>query len=405
MANKWQTTTLGRVASFHNGDRGKNYPKPSDFVAQGIPFINTGHIEPGGRLSLHRMNYISHECFDKLRGGGVTRGDIVYCLRGSTIGKTARVDLDEGTIASSLVIVRALDNSDQDFLYYYLTGPDGSQQARKFDNGSAQPNLSAKMLSGYPIHLPPLAEQKAIVRILGALDDKIELNRRMNETLEAMARAIFKSWFVDFDPVRAKLDGRQPPGMDADTAALFPDHFVHTDLGLAPKGWTIRPVGEVIEAVGGGTPSTKEPTFWDFGKHHWATPKDLSNLNTPILLDTNRKLTDAGLKKVSSGLLPKGTLLLSSRAPVGYLAISEVPVAVNQGFIAMKCNRNASNYFMLNWCRENMDEIERRASGTTFQEISKRSFRPIPMAVPPSQLVGSFDDAVGTMYQRIAVNL
>ena len=272
-------------------------------------------------------------------------------------------------------------------------------------SGTTMPKLTQGNLNRVRLSLPPRPIQEAIVTLAKALDDKIELNRRMNETLEAMARAIFKSWFVDFDPVRAKLDGRQPPGMDADTAAIFPDHFEHTELGLAPKGWTIRPVGEVVEAVGGGTPSTKESLFWDAGMHHWATPKDLSNLDAPILLDTNRKVTDAGLKKISSGLLPKGTLLLSSRAPVGYLAIAEVPIAVNQGFIAMKCDGDVSNYFMLNWCRENIDEIERRASGTTFQEISKRNFRPIPMIVPPSQLVGAFNGAVSSTYSRIASNL
>jgi type I restriction enzyme S subunit len=199
----------------------------------------------------------------------------------------------------------------------------------------------------------------AIVVADGALDDKIELNRRMNATLEAMARALFQSWFVDFDPVRAKLDGRQPVGLDPDTAALFP-------AGHIPKGWSIEPVGQVVECVGGGTPSTSEPKYWGGGRHHWTTAKDFSSLQAPILLDTSRKLTDAGISRISSGLLPAGTLLLSSCAPVGYLAIASMPVAINQGFIALKCNHRATNFFMLNWCYTNMAEIQSRATGTTF---------------------------------------
>jgi len=140
----------------------------------------------------------------------------------------------------------------------------------------------------------------------------------MNATLEAMARALFQSWFVDFDPVRAKLDGRKPPGLDAVTAALFPAHFQDSPLGPIPQGWTVEPVGDVADCVGGGTPSTAEPKYWDGGTHHWTTPKDFSSLQAPILLNTDRKLTDAGIAKISSGLLPVGTLLLSSRAPVGY---------------------------------------------------------------------------------------
>jgi len=231
------------------------------------------------------------------------------------------------------------------------------------------------------------------------------LNRRMNATLEAMARALFQSWFVDFDPVRAKLDGRQPAGLDAATAALFPAAFHDSEAGHIPKGWTINAVGEVVDCVGGGTPSTAEPKYWEGGTHHWTTPKDFSSLQAPVLLDTDRKLTDTGIAKISSGLLPAGTLLLSSRAPVGYLAIAAMPVAINQGFIALKCNERASNYFMLNWCQTNMPEIESRATGTTFAEISKQNFRPIRVVLPPKELMAAFTAKVAPLYAQITANL
>jgi type I restriction enzyme S subunit len=243
-----------------------------------------------------------------------------------------------------------------------------------------------------------MAEQRAIAGVLGALDDKIELNRRMNATLEAMARALFQSWFVDFDPVRAKLDGRPP-------ATLFPDSFQDSEAGHIPQGWTVQPVGKVVDCVGGGTPSTTEPKYWEGGTHHWTTPKDFSSLQAPVLLDTDRKLTDTGIAKISSGLLPAGTLLLSSRAPVGYLAIAAMPVAINQGFIAMKCNERASNFFMLNWCQTNMAEIESRATGTTFAEISKQNFRPIRVVLPPKELMAAFTAKVAPLYAQITANL
>ncbi|MBP6531094.1 MAG: restriction endonuclease subunit S, partial [Burkholderiales bacterium] len=172
-----------------------------------------------------------------------------------------------------------------------------------------------------------------------------------------------------------------------------------------PKGWTVEPVGEVVGCVGGGTPSTAEPKYWEGGTHHWTTPKDFSSLQAPILLDTDRKLTDAGIAKISSGLLPAGTLLLSSRAPVGYLAFAAMPVAINQGFIAMKCNERASNYFMLNWCQANMAEIESRATGTTFAEISKQNFRPIAVVLPPKEIMAAFTAKVAPLYAQITANL
>ncbi len=194
-------------------------------------------------------------------------------------------------------------------------------------------------------------------------------------------------------------------GMDAAMAELFPAEFSESAVGHVPNEWAIRPVGEVVDCVGGGTPSTAEPKYWEGGTHHWTTPKDFSSLQAPMLVDTDRKITDAGIAKISSGLLPAGTLLLSSRAPVGYLAIATMPVAINQGFIALKCNERATNYFMLNWCQSNMAEIESRATGTTFAEISKQNFRPIPVVLPPQKLMSAFTEKVVPLYSQTAANL
>jgi type I restriction enzyme S subunit len=272
-------------------------------------------------------------------------------------------------------------------------------------NTTVQATLNLKEIRQLPLPWPPKPCRDAIASFGKALDDKIELNRRMNATLAAMARALFQSWFVDFDPVRAKLDGRKPDGLDKATASLFPAAFQESEVGQIPKGWTVEPVGEVVDCVGGGTPSTAEPEYWEGGTHHWTTPKDFSSLEAPVLLDTDRKLTDAGIAKISSGLLPAGTLLLSSRAPVGYLAIAAIPVAINQGFIAMKCNECASNLFMLNWCQANMAEIEGRATGTTFAEISKQNFRPILVALPPKEVMAAFTAAVTPLYARVTADL
>jgi type I restriction enzyme S subunit len=290
---------------------------------------------------------------------------------------------------------------DMRWLYYAIK----YHQLGEIDDGSPIPSTTRSAVYVRELDVPPLPEQRAIAHVLGTLDDLIELNRETNEILEEMSRALFKSWFVDFDPVRAKLEGRPPAGMDAATAALFPNHFQDSELGQIPKGWEVKPVGEVVSCIGGGTPSTAEPKFWEHGTHHWTTPKDFSSLQAPFLIDTARRVTDAGLAKISSGLLPAGTVLMSSRAPVGYLAIAEIPVAINQGFIAMGPNESASKYFLLNWCQSNMEEIESRASGTTFAEISKSAFRPIPMILPPAKVVDAFTDYVEPFYSHIASNL
>jgi type I restriction enzyme S subunit len=265
------------------------------------------------------------------------------------------------------------------------------------------PYVSLTSQRGLSVTLPPLPEQRAIAHILGTLDDKIELNRRMNATLEAMAQALFKSWFVDFDPVRAKMEGRDT-GLPPDVAARFPDRLVESELGEVPAGWEVGTIADLADVAGGSTPSTKEPDYWEEGLYHWATPKDLSALAVPILLDTERRITEEGLRQISSGLLPIGTVLLSSRAPIGYLAITEVPTAINQGFIAMRPKAGLSNLFLWLWAASAHEEIGSRANGSTFLEISKANFRPIPVVKPIQSVMTTFDGLVRPQYEHMVVN-
>jgi type I restriction enzyme, S subunit len=377
--------------------------KASEYTPDGVPVISVGEVG-FGRLRLHEKTpRVDESVWHRMPEFILRTGDIVFGRKGA-VERSAQVMPDEdGFFLGSDGIRIRLNNEQCDprfFAYQFLTSSHRTWMVQHAA-GSTMPSLNEGIIGRIPIIVPPLAEQKRIARILGTLDDKIELNRRMNATLEAMARALFQSWFVDFDPVRRNAEGGESRPEDA----LFPDSFDDSTVGEIPLGWTIERVGDVVDCVGGGTPSTKEPKFWDDGVHHWTTPKDFSSLQSPILIDTSRKLTDAGIAKISSGLLPAGTLLLSSRAPVGYLAISAIDVAINQGFIAMKCNDRASKYFMLNWCQSNMGEIKSRATGTTFPEISKNSFRPISVVLPSKGPMAEFTAKVEPLYEQITANL
>jgi type I restriction enzyme, S subunit len=414
MASEWPRVRLETIAAsdrkgFAMGPFGSNI-KSENYQPNGVPVLRGVNLGDGG-FSGNDLVFLSEKKAEELRNSQAFPYDLVFVAQG-TVGKVGLVPNTarfQKTVLSQNLMKFSCDSAKADsrFLYYFFISSDGQQTIRSRVNPTGVPCISRPLssLKEFEVTLPPLAEQKAIAGILGALDDKIELNRRMNATLEAMAQAMFQSWFVDFDPVRAKLDGRQSPGLDPATAALFPNEFEDSELGHIPKGWSVTPVGKIVDCVGGGTPSTAEPKYWEGGTHHWTTPKDFSSLQAPILLDTDRKLTDAGIAKISSGMLPAGTLLLSSRAPVGYLAIAAMPVAINQGFIALKCNERASNFFMLNWCQSNMAEIEGRATGTTFAEISKHNFRPIPVVLPPKDLMSAFTAKVAPLYTQITASL
>ena len=413
MAVEWPTRSIDELkaksrAAIAIGPFGSRM-KSDCYVPSGVPVIRGTNISDTREL-IGEMVCITPEKAEEVQSSIIFADDLFFPHRGS-IGLVGIVPQKGAAhyVQSSSMMKLTCDRSQVEplYLFYFFRSAQGRQELLKNASTVGTPGIGQPLssLKAIRVPYPPLPEQKAIAHILGTLDDKIELNRRMNATLEAMARALFQSWFVDFDPVRAKLNGRKPSDLDSETAVLFPDSFQGSEVGNIPKDWTIQPVGEVVECVGGGTPSTAESKYWEGGAHHWTTPKDFSSLQAPILLDTNRKLTDAGIAKISSGLLPAGTLLLSSRAPVGYLAIAAMPVAINQGFIAMKCDERASNFFMLNWCQTNMAGIESRATGTTFAEISKQNFRPILVVLPPKELMAAFTEKVEPLYAQITANL
>jgi len=181
----WRWAEFGDVATFENGDRGKNYPNRDEYVEKGVAWINTGHIRPDGSLSLATMNFIAREKFESLGGGKIRPGDLLYCLRGATFGKTAFVEpFAEGAIASSLMIVRPSAVLDRRFTYLYLISPSGRSQLLRFDNGTAQPNLSSGNVKKYLVPIPPVAEQH---RIVARVDKLMALCDRLEASLTAIA--------------------------------------------------------------------------------------------------------------------------------------------------------------------------------------------------------------------------
>ena len=377
----------------------------AELSSTGLPFARAGNIGNGFWFS--DVDYVPEDTAAGL-GRKVSRpGDVVFTSKG-TVGRCAFVKPDTPRFVYSpqLCYWRSLDKDliDPRFLYYWMASHEFRAQVYSVAGQTDMAEyVSLRDQRRMHVTAPSVSEQRAIAHVLGSLDDKIELNRRMNRTLEAMARALFTSWFVDFEPVRAKMAGRDS-ALPRHLADLFPNRLVDSGSGAIPHGWETSEIGKEVKIIGGATPSTKEPAYWDQGTHHWATPKDLSSLSSPVLLETGRKITAAGVRKIASGVLPAGTMLLSSRAPIGYLAIAAVPAAVNQGFIAMVCDRRLPNLYVLFWCYRNLDYVRGIAGGSTFAEISKRAFRPLPVIVPPAPLLAGWIDLVSPLYDRMVAN-
>ncbi|WP_416401664.1 restriction endonuclease subunit S [Alicycliphilus denitrificans] len=336
----------------------------------------------------------------------VPAGTVLLLVRGMTLHKRVPICklAKAATFNQDVKAVQPKAGFSGRFLPYLLVGNHDRLHELVDSAGHGTGRLNTDALLSFPVFVPSRAQQDGIADIGEAFDDRLRLLRQTNATLESIAQALFKSWFIDFDPVRAKAEGREPEGMDAATAALFPADFVHSELGPVPRGWRVQPIGDLVDAVGGSTPDTKNEAFWEPAVHHWTSPKDLSGATAPVLLDTERRVSNAGLAKISSGLLPVGTLLMSSRAPIGYLSLSQVPVAINQGYIAMPPGGRLPPTYLYFWCQLNMGAIKGRANGSTFMEISKKAFRPIPALLPSPEVVNRFQEFAITVFSRVTAN-
>lgn len=327
MSSEWQKVRLGDHVDSCLGkmlDAKKNKGSPQ-------PYLGNSNVR-WGEFDLSDLAEMKFEPHEEERYS-LEPGDLVVC-EGGEPGRCAIWNgLSGMKIQKALHRIRPKHTFNNYYLFYWLSLAAKTGSLEAYFTGTTIKHLTGKAVAALEVPCPPIELQVVMVSVLKSLDDRIALLRETNTTLEAIAQALFKSWFVDFDPVRAKMEGRAPEGMDEATAALFPDSFEESELGLVPKAWVVSVVGEVVETVGGGTPDTKDLSYWEPAEHCWTTPKDLSGITAPVLLDTERKLSAKGVAKISSGLQPTGTLLMSSRAPIGYLAIAQMPVAINQGYI------------------------------------------------------------------------
>lgn len=429
---------LGEFAKLQGGFAFKS----KDFGNEGVPVIKIANVTGGGFVDLSTYESVQADLHPRIDGFLTEPDDVLIAMTGANVGRVVRVGESQPKCAINQRVgrLRLKDSCEysKDFFYYLASSAVGYEYFVSAAYGSAQPNISGALIEKMPVpDISPSVANKA-AGFLRKIDNKIQLNQQTNQTLEQMAQAIFKSWFIDFEPTKAKIAVLDAGGSEDDallaamtaisgkgnaelkqfknvspeqydklksTAELFPSEMHDSELGEIPYGWKIESIGEAVTAVGGGTPSTKNPEYWDDGVINWTTPRDLSSLQDKILTDTSRKITEQGLAKISSRLLSVDTVLMSSRAPVGYLALAKIPVAINQGYIAMKCDKVLTPEYVLQWCSASMDEIKGRAGGTTFAEISRTSFREIPVIVPSQGVITNYSDTVKIIYELITKNI
>ena len=293
---------------------------------------------------------------------------------------------------------------DERFLFYLLRTREYRNEVLASATGTTVKHTSPRRILAHKPKFPPLAEQKAIASVLGALDDKIELNRRMNATLEAMARALFQSWFVDFDPFRAKLDGGQPTGLDTATTDLFPNEFEDSELGPIPKGWEIGSILRQADLISGGTPKTDIAAYWS-GDINWASAKDVSQCGEAFLIATEKKITRAGLENSATKIIPQFAVVIVARgATTGRLTMFGDAMAMNQTCYALR-SKIAAPFALYCQAREFINSMVHAAHGSVFDTIITETFKATNVLIPPVNVLIEFNKRVAPLFDLVHSNL
>ena len=365
MASEWTETPYGRFSADFCVDRLSNLCDPNsgiqtgpfgsqlhqeDYVQIGTPIITVEHLDENRILHANTPK-VSDADRNRLSRYQLNKGDIVFSRVGSVDRRALVREEEEGWLFSGRCLRVRPDPTkiDSQYLSYFFGLSAFKEHIRSIAVGATMPSLNTSLLSDIAVpHPPNIEEQRAIAHILGTLDDKIELNRRTNETLEAMARALFKAWFVDFEPVRAKIEGRRQrgqslPGLPAHLYDIFPDRLVESELGEIPEGWEIGSFSDAVEIIGGGTPKTSVSEYWD-GDILWFSVVDTPASSDVFVVQTEKSITQAGLNGSSARLITKGTTIISARGTVGNLAIAGCDMTFNQSCYALRGKNGSGSY-------------------------------------------------------------
>ena len=404
MAGEWESASLSELCE-QIADCPHSTPLWTD---SGVIVLRNQNIRDG-RLDLSSPSYTDELNFEqRSRRARLKAGDLVL-TREAPMGEVCMVPENLRCCLGQRMVMLRPDpkKCDSRFLLYSIQS-DAVQHEIKVNEGtgSTVSNLRIPLLEALPIPLPPLAEQKAIAGVLGALDDKIELNRRMNATLESMARALFQSWFVDFDPVRAKLDGRKPDGMDEETAALFPDSFQDSELGQIPHGWEVRTADEISVVGIGKTPPRKEHQWFSENPADipWMSIRDLGEAGV-FISKTSEFLRPEAVETFRVRRIPDGTVVLSFKLTMGRVAITDGEMLSNEAIAHFRLKPETpfgSAYLFCYLKGFSYDQLGNTSSIATA--INSDMVRGIKVVLPSKGVAAAFEGAVAPMFTQMKNN-
>jgi type I restriction enzyme S subunit len=398
MSFDWKTLPLEECLDALIDYRGKT-PEKTD---SGIPLI-TAKIIKAGRIE-KAFEFISADGYDAwMRRGIPQAGDVVLTTE-APLGEVAQLGKERVALAQRVVTLRGKSGLlDSTFLLYLLQTEEMQEQLKARATGTTVLGIKQSELRKLSVMIPPMNLQIDSASTLAAIDSRINLLRETNNTLEAIAQALFKSWFVDFDPVHAKQQGREPEGMDTSTAALFPDSFEESELGLVPMGWNKLAFTDTVKVIGGGTPKTSMPEYWD-GDIPWFSVVDAPTITDVFVIDTNKHISVQGLNNSSTKLLAEGTTIISARGTVGRLALVGREMAMNQSCYGLRGKADDA-YFTYFSTYRLVESLKQRSHGSVFDTITTETMKGVFVVYPNAEAIHAFETVLHPVMSRIKTNL
>ncbi|MCA8336986.1 restriction endonuclease subunit S [Burkholderia multivorans] len=361
----------------------------------------------GGRLDLSSPSFTDALHFaHRIRRAKPREGDIVF-TREAPMGEVCMIPRGlECCVGQRQVLLRPNSTMvDGRYLLYALQSPQVQHEIGWNEGtGSTVSNVRIPVLEALRIPTPPIGIQRGIGELLGSLDDRIDLLRQTNATLESIAKALFKSWFIDFDPVRAKAEGREPEGMDAETAALFPEAFEESMLGLIPKEWRITSFADTVHVLGGGTPKTSIPDYWS-GTIPWFSVVDSPTEGQVFAIATEKRVTPLGVENSSTRVLQPWTTIISARGTVGKLAMTGLAMAMNQSCYGLSPRLPGVEVSVYLSAQRLVDDLKRLAHGGVFDTITRDTLASVHVCRPDDRVLLAFENRVRPLFSRILANV
>ncbi len=389
--SEWSEVKLGDVCLLGDGAHTK-----VKRIELGVPYLTSKNIK-NGYIDLEKVDYICEDDYYRLFGESqksvrhLQQGDLLIGIIGTLGNCYLYKTEDYFGISSSIGIIRP--NKEllyPPYLYHFVSSKRFMKLIQNFKGGSVQAYTNLPTLRNVPITLPSIVEQKAIAHILSTLDEKIEVNNRINKTLETMAQEIFKRWFMDFEF----------PNENGDPYKSSGGEMVESEMGMIPKGWEIGHFMEYVSVLSGGTPKTTESEYWN-GEIPFFTPKDCKSL---YCIDTEKNITENGLNRCNSQLYDINTVFITARGTVGKVALAGSKMAMNQSCYALIGINNVNQYATYFFTKQAVEQLRSNASGSVFDAIIVDTFKPIKLVRPINNQLDRFENIVRSMFDKILTN-